>query len=58
MDSKGGAESVRRMRAAGNNDVRNVVVPHAGHHVYLDNPGAMNELLARELDKTVPGLKN
>ncbi|KAG9021341.1 hypothetical protein FRB95_002342 [Tulasnella sp. JGI-2019a] len=55
MDSKGGAECVRKMHAAGNTDVRNVVIPKAGHHVYLDNPDAMNELLAEELDKTVPG---
>jgi len=54
MDSKGGAESVKKMRAAGNKDVRNVVIPYAGHHVYLDNPDAVNELLERELDKTVP----
>ncbi|KAG9004004.1 hypothetical protein FRB94_001209 [Tulasnella sp. JGI-2019a] len=57
MDSKGGAESVKKMRAAGNKDVRNVVIPYAGHHVYLDNPDAMNELLAKELDKTVPSSK-
>lgn len=55
MDSKGGDESVERMRAAGNHDVRSVVIPDAGHHVYLDNPQAMDALLLEELDKTVPG---
>ncbi|KAG8880509.1 hypothetical protein FRB97_000744 [Tulasnella sp. 331] len=57
MDSKGGAESVQKMRAAGNKDVRNVIIPYAGHHVYLDNPDATNKLLQKELDKTVPGLR-
>ncbi|KAG8857405.1 hypothetical protein FRB96_005704 [Tulasnella sp. 330] len=58
MDSKGGDRSVERMRAAGNHAVRNVVIPDAGHHVYLDNPKAMDELLVEELDKTVPGWKS
>lgn len=54
MDSRGGEECVKKMRAAGNKDVKNVVIPYAGHHVYLDNPDAVNTLLARELDKTIP----
>ncbi|KAG8841917.1 hypothetical protein FRB96_006640 [Tulasnella sp. 330] len=58
MDSKGGDKSVERMRAAGNHAVRNVVIPDAGHHVYLDNPKAMDELLVEELNKTVPGWKS
>ena len=54
MDEKGGAESVRRLRAAGNHHAKSVVIPYAGHHLYLDNPEATNKLLVRELDKTVP----
>ncbi|KAH7107926.1 alpha/beta-hydrolase [Auriculariales sp. MPI-PUGE-AT-0066] len=54
MDVKGGEESVRRLKAAGNQHARTVLIPDAGHHVYLDNPSAVNQLLVRELDKTVP----
>ena len=32
MDPQGGAESVERMRAAGNNKGRMYIISHAGHH--------------------------
>ncbi|KAG8961629.1 hypothetical protein FRC03_005139 [Tulasnella sp. 419] len=54
MDPNGGSESVRRLRAAGNLESRNYIVPYSGHHLYLDNPEAVNNLLLKELEKTVP----
>ena len=54
MDPQGGSESVKRLHAAGNRDAKNIIVPYAGHHLYLDNPDATNKLLVRELEKTVP----
>ncbi|PWN95984.1 alpha/beta-hydrolase, partial [Tilletiopsis washingtonensis] len=38
MDIEGGKEAVRRLVAAGNRATSCFAVPHAGHHVYLDNP--------------------
>lgn len=32
MDPEGGAQSVERMRAAGNSDAKMYIVPKAGHH--------------------------
>ncbi|KAL7413051.1 Alpha/Beta hydrolase protein [Mrakia frigida] len=49
MDPKGGMEACRRMKLNGNKDVKTIVVPKAGHHIYLDNPTRMNELLMEEL---------
>ncbi|KAG8903958.1 hypothetical protein FRB99_002481 [Tulasnella sp. 403] len=54
MDVAGGYESVSRLRAAGNKHAKTVVIKYAGHHLYLDNPGDTNELLVKELDKTIP----
>ncbi|TFK86498.1 alpha/beta-hydrolase [Polyporus arcularius HHB13444] len=51
MDPEGGKESVERLRQAGNGNGRMYIIPHAGHHVYLDNPKAMNDLLVKELDR-------
>ncbi|KAH9894348.1 alpha/beta-hydrolase [Cubamyces lactineus] len=51
MDPEGGKESVERLRQAGNGLGRMYMIPHAGHHVYLDNPKAMNDLLIKELDR-------
>ncbi|PIL36842.1 hypothetical protein GSI_00532 [Ganoderma sinense ZZ0214-1] len=51
MDPEGGKESVERLRQAGNGFGRMYMIPHAGHHVYLDNPKAMNDLLVKELDR-------
>jgi len=53
MDPEGGYKAVQNLHRAGNKDSRVVIVPNAGHHVYLDNPKAINELMARELDKTL-----
>lgn len=50
MDSKAGSEAVRKLMHAGNMGGTCFVVPHAGHHVYLDNPRAFDRLLARILD--------
>ena len=54
MDLRGGKESVAKLRASGNNLSKTVVIPHAGHHLYLDNPDEVNDLLVSELEKTVP----
>ncbi|TRM68385.1 Alpha/Beta hydrolase protein [Schizophyllum amplum] len=53
MDPRGGEDSVERLRQAGNGQGRMYVVGRAGHHVYLDNPKAVNDLLMKELDRPV-----
>jgi len=53
MDPQGGVQSVERLKAAGNRQARMYVVPHSGHHVYLDNPKAVDELIVRELERPV-----
>ncbi|KAL1681402.1 Alpha/Beta hydrolase protein [Schizophyllum commune] len=53
MDPRGGEESVERLRQAGNGQGRMYVVARAGHHVYLDNTKAVNDLLIKELDRPV-----
>lgn len=55
MDPEGGTESVEKLRQAGNGQGKMYIVPHAGHHLYLDNPKATNDLLIKELDRTIPG---
>lgn len=50
MDAKSGYDVVKKLRALGNDQGRAMVVSHAGHHVYLDNPRAFDRLLARILD--------
>jgi len=54
MDPEGGSQSVENMRQAGNGQGRMYIVPHAGHHLYLDNPKATNDLLTKELDRQHP----
>ncbi|KAK7695607.1 hypothetical protein QCA50_000243 [Cerrena zonata] len=54
MDPEGGTASVENLRQAGNGQGRMYIVPHAGHHVYLDNPKATNDLLIKELDRPHP----
>ncbi|KZV83690.1 alpha/beta-hydrolase [Exidia glandulosa HHB12029] len=54
MDPMGGTESVKALKAAGNRDAKMYIIPNAGHHVYLDNPKAVNDLIVKELDKSVP----
>ncbi|KAF9520766.1 hypothetical protein BS47DRAFT_1286696 [Hydnum rufescens UP504] len=51
MDPEGGRESVKRLKAASNPDANIYVVKDAGHHVYLDNPSVVDELILRELDR-------
>ncbi|KAL0949913.1 hypothetical protein HGRIS_009941 [Hohenbuehelia grisea] len=51
MDPKGGEESVEKLRQAGNGQGKMYLASHAGHHVYLDNPKAVNDLLVKELDR-------
>ncbi|KAH9843993.1 alpha/beta-hydrolase [Rhodofomes roseus] len=53
MDPEGGSEAVERLRQAGNGDGKMYIIPHAGHHVYLDNPKAVNDLLVKELDRSL-----
>ncbi|KAF8529215.1 alpha/beta-hydrolase [Hysterangium stoloniferum] len=53
MDPVGGLKAVENLRAAGNDNAETVIIPGAGHHVYLDNPTAVNELLVKELDQTI-----
>lgn len=50
MDPEGGVRSVQRLKEAGNMASRMVIVPGAGHHVYLDNPDVVNKLLIKDLD--------
>jgi len=53
MDPEGGSESVERLRQAGNGQGRMYIVNNAGHHVYLDNPKVVNDLLVKELDRRI-----
>jgi len=53
MDPDGGIKSVQKLKDAGNRECQTIIIPNAGHHVYLDNPGAVDELLAKELDKSI-----
>ncbi|KAF8450742.1 Alpha/Beta hydrolase protein [Boletus edulis BED1] len=51
MDPVGGLQALENLRLAGNENGRMFVVPNAGHHVYLDNPTATNDLLVEELNR-------
>ncbi|KAJ7507510.1 Alpha/Beta hydrolase protein [Mycena galericulata] len=53
MDPEGGEDSVENLRRAGNGNCRSYIVNNAGHHLYIDNSKAVNELLVRELDRPV-----
>jgi len=53
MDPEGGLKSVENLRAAGNRHAKTIIVPDAGHHVYLDNHEYINDLIIKELNKTV-----
>ncbi|KAF7981590.1 hypothetical protein HWV62_32638 [Athelia sp. TMB] len=53
MDPQGGERAVENLRLAGNGQGRMYIVPNAGHHVYLDNVKATNDLLVKELDRPV-----
>ncbi|KAH8830673.1 Alpha/Beta hydrolase protein [Flagelloscypha sp. PMI_526] len=58
MDPKGGEESVENLRRAGNGQGRMYIVGNAGHHLYLDNPRAVNELLVKELNRDLRKSQN
>ncbi|KAJ7047611.1 alpha/beta-hydrolase [Mycena alexandri] len=51
MDPEGGEQSVENLRKAGNGEARSYIVNDSGHHLYLDNPKAVNDLMLRELDR-------
>ncbi|KAJ7276153.1 Alpha/Beta hydrolase protein [Mycena haematopus] len=51
MDPEGGEQSVENLRKAGNGQAHSYIVNNAGHHVYLDNPMAVNNLIIRELNR-------
>ncbi|GLB33551.1 putative alpha beta-hydrolase [Lyophyllum shimeji] len=51
MDPEGGRQSVENLRQAGNGKGRMYIISNAGHHVYLDNVKAVNDLLVKELDR-------
>ncbi|KAF9263608.1 alpha/beta-hydrolase [Marasmius fiardii PR-910] len=53
MDPQGGADSVEALRQAGNGQGRMYIINNAGHHVYLDNPKAVNDLIVKELDRRI-----
>ncbi|KZT27023.1 alpha/beta-hydrolase [Neolentinus lepideus HHB14362 ss-1] len=53
MDPQGGTDSVENLRKAGNGNGRMYIVPHAGHHVYLDNPKVTSDLIVKELDRPI-----
>jgi cardiolipin-specific phospholipase len=53
MDVQGGRDSLKLLKAAGNNKVSCHVVSGAGHHLYLDNPEESNKLL-QEAIKAIP----
>ncbi|KAI6105488.1 Alpha/Beta hydrolase protein [Pisolithus sp. B1] len=52
MDPVGGLQSLQQLREAGNHFGRMFVIPSAGHHLYLENPRAVDDLLIQELDLT------
>ncbi|KIY67368.1 alpha/beta-hydrolase [Cylindrobasidium torrendii FP15055 ss-10] len=52
MDPEGGRDAVEKMREAGNGEGRMYVVGNAGHHLYIDNPKLVNDLLVKELERT------
>jgi len=53
MDPKGGEDSIAKLKAAGNSDSRMFIIPEAGHHLYMDNPTAVDRLLINELEQTL-----
>ncbi|KAF9485421.1 alpha/beta-hydrolase [Pholiota conissans] len=51
MDPVGGEDSIRKLKKSGNPNGKMYIVEGAGHHVYLDNKDAVNDLLVAELDR-------
>jgi cardiolipin-specific phospholipase len=50
MSVSSGREVVKELARNGNDKGRCFVVPHAGHHLYLDNPRAFDRLMEKILD--------
>jgi cardiolipin-specific phospholipase len=52
MDPRGGYESIKRMKQAGNNQGEVRIVRSAGHHVYLDGAAETNRIMQRLIRET------
>ncbi len=44
-------ESIKRLRAAGNNDAELYIIKNAGHHLYLDNYASSNQMMRKAFRK-------
>ena len=53
MDPEGGKASLEELKRAGNFVSRMFMIQGAGHHVYLDNVKAVNNLIIKELDRAL-----
>ncbi|KAG9103201.1 hypothetical protein FRC06_011790 [Ceratobasidium sp. 370] len=53
MDPKGGRASLEALKRAGNFRSRMYMIQNAGHHVYMDNVKAVNNLIIKELDRAL-----
>ncbi|KAG9124763.1 hypothetical protein FRC07_010305 [Ceratobasidium sp. 392] len=53
MDPKGGRASLQALKSAGNFKSRMYMIQNAGHHVYMDNVKAVNNLMVKELDRAL-----
>ncbi|KAF8607641.1 alpha/beta-hydrolase [Ceratobasidium sp. AG-I] len=51
MDPEGGRASIKELKQAGNFSSKMYIIQGAGHHVYMDNVKAVNNLLVKELDR-------
>lgn len=49
MDYRGGVESCEKLAEVGSGDCRVEIVPHAGHHIYLDSFEKFNDLVSSEM---------
>lgn len=73
MDAEGGHAAAEKLKQARSDALLNgseedkrrengsakvVVVPKAGHHLYLDNPESFNKYINREMDKTIAQLQS
>ncbi len=57
MDPHGGWDSVKKMKAAGNDGGKVYIVKNAGHHVYLDGADETNRIMEKLLKAPVSGAK-
>lgn len=49
MDYRGGIESCEKLAEVGSKDCRVEIVPHAGHHIYLDSFKRFNDMISSEM---------